>query len=485
MTDEPTPPTLNKLPSGIPDFDFIAQGGLPENRVTLLAGSVGSGKTVFGCQFLEAGVRDKNEGAVFVTFEESPQKIRQNMAGLGIDIPARERQGAWAFVDMTSTEALGEVQGTFDLGAFLPRIEYAIRKSDAKRMVVDSLGAIYAQFAHVRSVRQALHNFITTVGRLGVTVLLTAERQEEHGSVTLLGVEEFPVDAVLVLRHAPEAGRRRRTVEILKMRGAAHHSGEFPFSVTAESRGITVVPLPAIELNQPTSSTRLSMGMEDLDTMFGGGIFKSSIMLVGGPTGTGKTLFSTHFLTADPDERAMLFAFEEGRDQLARNAKGWNLPLAGGLERGTLRIEACYPETATLETHLVRIKALLEQHRPSRVVFDSIAALARGNTSHAMRQFLVALVASCREQQITALLVANTRDLTGGGLVSESDIFSMTDVIVLLRYFEVAGELRHGLRVLKMRGSEKERFMREYRITGQGLELGDIVRDSDENTFLP
>lgn len=485
MTDEPTPPSLNKIPSGIPGFDFIARGGLPENRVTLLAGSAGSGKTVFGCQFLDAGIGLDDEGAVFVTFEESPRKIRQNMAGLGIDIPARERQGAWAFVDMTSTEAFGEVQGTFDLGALLPRIEYAIRKTGASRVVVDSLGAIYAQFAHVRSVRQALHDFVTTVGRLGVTVLLTGERQEEHGSVALLGVEEFPVDAAVILRHTPETGRRRRTVEILKMRGAAHHSGAFPFSITVESRGITVVPLPAIELNQPTSSKRLSMGMERLDGMFGGGIFENSIILVGGPTGTGKTLFATHFLTADPDERAMLFAFEEGRDQLARNAEGWDQPLAERLERGTLRIEACYPETATLETHLVRIKALLEQYRPRRVVFDSIAALERGNSPNGMRQFLVALVASCREQQITAMMVANTRNLTGGGLVSESDIFSMTDVIVLLRYFEVAGELRHGLRVLKMRGSEKERFMREYRITGQGLELGDAIRDFDGKTFLP
>ena len=469
---------IEKTPTGIPGFDYISAGGLPSNRVALLSGSAGSGKTIFACQFLHQGASAFDEGAVFVTFEEPPAAIRRNMAGLGIDIPALEAEGRWSFVDMSPQGPIDEIVGHFDLGGFLPRIEYAVRQTNARRLVIDSLGAVFAQFTDLGPVRRALREFVSSLERLGVTALFTAERAEEYGPVAQLGVEEFALDTVIVLRHVIDGDRRRRLIEVLKMRGASYQSGEYPFTIDREAGGLSVVPLSAIELNQSAYSERVRLGSPALDEMVGGGLFKGSVALVAGPTGTGKTLVGTHFLTVAPGERALLIAFEEGVAQLMRNAEGWGLSYREQMEEGLLQIDARYPETATLEQHLIRIKTVLDRHRPSRVVLDSVTALARGTTQRSLRQFLIALVAACRERGITTLLVANTRDL-GGGLVSEADISSMTDAIILLRYFEVRGELQRGIRILKMRGSRQERYIRRYTIEDQGLVIGEPLNDMD------
>ena len=271
---------VDRIPTGISGFDFITHGGLPRGRATLVSGSSGSGKTVFAAQFLAEGVRKSAQPGVFVTFEEPPVDIRKNVGALGLDVAGMEKAGTWAFVD-ASPEHRGEViqAGGFDLGALMARMESAVRKVGAERLVLDSLGAVFNQFDDPGMIRSELFRIVTALKAMGVTSVMTAERVDEYGEIARYGVEEFVTDNVVILRNVLEEEKRRRTLEILKIRGGTHQKGEFPFTILP-NEGIVVVPLSAIELKQSSTNLRIASGSEDLDAMCGGGFFRDSIVLV-------------------------------------------------------------------------------------------------------------------------------------------------------------------------------------------------------------
>jgi circadian clock protein KaiC len=464
---------IAKFPTDIPGFEYIADGGLPAGRATLLAGSSGSGKSIFAAQFLAEGISQRDHAGVFVTFEEPPAAIRDNFHALGWPIPTWEDEGRWAFVDLSPEEDQPEVAGDFDLGALLPRIEHAVRRTGAQRLVIDSLGTLYSQFSDRQMVRRALGQLMAAVRRMGVTTLVTAERTEEYGPIARFEVEEFVADSVILLRNVLNGDKRRRTVEILKMRGTSHQKGEYPFTVSSQAEGVSIIPLSAIELNQPASSERASFGVAALDAMCAGGLLRKSVALVAGPTGTGKSLIGAHFATGDPDERSLVIAFEEGADQLRRNAAGWSLPFEAMEAAGTLRIESAYPETASLEDHLVRLKKVIDEFQPQRVVLDSLSALERIGSHRGFREFLIALVAHLKDLGVTTLMTANTSNLQGGGIASEAQVSSMTDTIILLRYAEQDAQIKRGLVVLKMRGSDQDKAVREFTVTDHGIAVGE------------
>lgn len=465
-------PGVIKFATGIPGFEFISDGGLPAGRATLLAGSSGSGKTAFSAQFLVEGIRQHGEAGVFVTFEEPPEAIRANFGSLGWPVADWESDGKWAFVDLSPDEVPPENAGEFDLGALIPRIEHAVERVGARRLVIDSLGTLYSQFADRQMIRRTLGQLMAAIRRIGVTTLLTAERTEEYGDIARFGVEEFVADSVVILRNVLDGDKRRRTIEILKMRGTSHQKGEFPFTVSRDAGGVCIVALSAIELNQGGSTERVTLGVPELDQMCAGGLLRGSITLVAGPTGTGKSLIGSHFLTGNPEERSLLVAFEEGEDQLRRNAAGWSLPFGDMVARGVLRVHAVYPETASLEDHLIALKGMIDRVAPQRFALDSLSALRRVGSDRSFREFLIALVAHLRERGVTALMTTNTSQLEGVGMASESQVSSMTDTIILLRYSEQNARLRRGMMVLKMRGSDQDKVLREYTIGNRGIEVG-------------
>jgi len=273
--------TVNKIKTGIPGLDHIAMGGLPSGRTTLISGTSGSAKTVFAVQYLIEGIR-KGEHAVFITFEEFPKDIRNNMLSFGWDIEKAEKEGKWAFVDASPRAGETTIEaGTYDLGALLVRIRAAVERIGAKRLSLDSLGAIFSQFSDQALVRRELFNITSAFKEMGLTALITAERVEEYGEIARFGVEEFVADNVIILRNTLEAEKRRRTIEILKFRGTNHRKGEFPFTVLP-SQGIIVIPLSEIPLEQKSSQTRTTSGNKTLDSMCGGGLFRDSIMLLSG-----------------------------------------------------------------------------------------------------------------------------------------------------------------------------------------------------------
>jgi circadian clock protein KaiC len=471
--------SITKLPTEIHGFDLIACGGLPEGRATLVAGSSGSAKTVFAAQFLAAGILERQEPGVFVTFEETPEDLRRNFLGLGWDIASWEAAGLWAFVDVSPEPGEPPIfAGGYDLGALMARVQYAVKKVNAKRLVLDALGGVFSQFPDESTVRAELFRLTRSLRGLGVTALITAERGEEYGSVSRFGVEEFVSDNVLILRNVLDEEVRRRTLEILKFRGTDHLKGEWPFTIVP-GRGIVAIPLAALELKQKSSDVRISSGNPLLDQMCGGGFFRDSIILVSGATGTGKTLLSTEFIGggARAGERCLLFAFEESREQLFRNASGWGTDFATMEADGLLKVVCTYPESTTLEDTLILIKETIEEFGPSRVAIDSLSALERVAPVKSFREFVIGLTSSIKDKEVPALFTATTDSLLGGSSITEAHISTITDSIILLRYVELFGEIRRGLTVLKMRGSWHEKVIREFTIDGGGLHVGQPFRN--------
>lgn len=470
---------IERLPTGIPGFDHIANGGLPRGRATLLSGTAGSAKTVFAAQFLASGAAAGQSG-VFVTFEEAPDDIRRNMRGFGWDIPAWEEQGRWIFVDASPQhdDANQLVMGEYDLGALLARIEHAVRKVGATRLSMDSLGALFTRLSDPALIRQEIFRIVSVLKALGVTSVITAERAQEYGDIARYGVEEFVTDDVVILRNLLEEEKRRRTVEILKFRGTSHQKGSFPFTVIP-GQGIVMIPLSGIQLRQRSSNVRISSGSDELDRMCGGGFFRDSIILVSGATGTGKTLMSTTFMAAGAarGERSLLFAFEESHDQLFRNAVGWGIDYEQMERDGLLRVVCNYPEVMGLEDQLIAMQEEIRSFRPQRVAVDSLSALERVSTTKGFREFVIGLTSFIKHQELAGLYTSTTPTLLGGTSITEAHISTITDSIILLRYVELFGEMRRGLTVLKMRGSAHDKDIREFSIDGQGMHIGRPFRN--------
>jgi circadian clock protein KaiC len=473
-----TSPGVKLLATQIPGFDLISTGGLPLNRATLVSGTAGSAKTIFATQFLAEGIRQAGEAGVFVTLEESPEDIRGTMLGFGWDIAGWEAEGKWAFVD--GSRPAGEEEtliGDYDLGGLLARIQAAVAKVGATRLAMDAVSVVFSRYRDHWKIRSELLRINQALRNLGVTSLITGERTQDYGEIGRYGVEEFVADNVVILRNVLDMEQRRRTVEILKMRGVPHRRGEFPF-VVVNGRGIEIVPLSAIRLEHASSTIRVSFGNAELDRMCHGGLFRDSTILVSGPTGAGKTLLATEFAAggAAAGERCLYLGFEESREQLFRNAAAWGRDFARLEAEGFLMAVCEYPESAGLDDRLVRIKDLLAEYRPQRLVLDTLTALGRLASEKSFRDFTIGLTAFIKQAQIPALFTAEIGRADSVTAVTERHLSTLTDSIIMLRLVEIGSQMYRSLTVLKMRGSGHETQIREFTIDDQGMHLGPAFR---------
>jgi circadian clock protein KaiC len=464
-----------RLETGIPGFDSITNGGIAKGRATLVVGTSGTGKTIFGLQFLAAGARVFGEKGVLVTFEEVPEDLVKNAESFGWGLTDLVSEDAFAIIDASPDPDEG---ADFDFDELLTRVQEAVARTGAKRIVLDSIGALFPLLRDPFTVRRGLRQLIEGLRPLRVTTIVTTERNEDYGPVARFGVEDFVVDGIVVLRHPLERRVRSRTIEVLKLRGASHMSGEFPFMIDARA-GIEVIPRPHFELHQMAPTDRVSTGNAELDSICGGGYFKDSVVLVSGPTGTGKTLIGCEFIRAgvESGDRSLFVSFEESRSQFLRNAHSWGIDLESAVTSGRLKLEFRRPERLLLEELLLDLRRLVDEFKPSRLVIDGLTALERTSLPDAFRDFSVAVTSFVKEKQIAVVFSETaTLDMQLGG-TAESHVSTMTDAIILLRYVESGGAPHRGLIVLKMRGSNHDSTVHEYKIDDSGLHVLGPMQD--------
>jgi circadian clock protein KaiC len=467
------PVEVDRVASGVEGLDPVAGGGLPRGRVTLVAGTAGSGKTLLAVQFLVAGIVDHDEPGVFVTFEERPREIARNYRSFGWDVDAWQESGQWTFVDASpdlSDELI--LAGSYDLSSLVARVRHAAEASGARRVAIDSTGSLIDQFGNTQIARRALLQIAAELQDLGVTTVMTAERPDDFGPISRFGFEEFVADNVIILRNVLRAEKRRRTLEVLKLRGGAHLKGEHLFTVKS-GRGMIVVPQEVLNFGYASSDERLTTGIAELDTMTHGGFLARSLILAAGPTGVGKSLLATQFSVggADRGDRGLLFSFEESRDQLARNAAAWGIDFERLEAEGRLRVVAQAPEAASLEDHLLHLKAEIAGFRPDRIAIDSLSALHRVATVESFREYLLGLSFHIKTNALLGLMTATTDD--GSDLSGGLHMSTVADTIVVLQYVGDHGRVGRAINVLKVRGSDHDKDIRSFTIDGRGMHIGD------------
>jgi len=462
---------LVKIPTGVEGLEHITMGGLTEGRTTLIVGSSGSGKSLLATEFLYRGIMNYDQPGVFVTFEERAQDIVRNVQNLGWDLNDLVQRKKLMFIDGSpEPEPQAEV-GDYDLSGLLAQIEFAVKKVGAKLLVMDSIGSLFTQFSNVPLIRREIFRITEILKGLEVTAIMTAERLEEYGMISRHGIEEFVSDNVIILRNVLEEEKCRRTIQVLKMRGDTHYKGEFPFTIS--STGISCMPLSAMELKQTSSTDRISFGNAKLDKMTCGGLFRDSVTLVSGPTGGGKTLMCTTFAgeACSHGEKVLMLAYEESGHQLLRNAQSWGLDFQKWQEDGLLKVVCLYPEAMGLEDHLLMIRREIEEFKPQRLVMDSVSAMERVSNIRNFREFVIGLTSYVKQEEICSLMTSTTPKLSGGDSITEAHISTITDAIILLRYVEINGLVRRGIAVIKMRGSQHDKQIREFMIDGEGLHI--------------
>lgn len=464
---------IEKIATGVEGFDTLTMGGLPAGRTSLIAGSSGSGKTLLATEIVYRGATQFNRGAIYVTFEEHPEDIVRNVKRLGWNFGELVDNGLLQFINASNDPDIVDESGPYNLSGLIAQVTEQVKKLGAQMVVFDSIGALFTQYGATNVVRREIFRLAEVLKRLGVTGLMTAERLQEYGPISRYGVEEFASDNVIILRNVLEQERCRRTIQVLKMRGDTHFKGEFPFTITEV--GVSVIALAAYELEQRSSFDRVSSGNDRIDLMTSGGFFRDSIILVSGPTGGGKTLMATTFASAAcrNNERVLFLAFEESHDQLLRNAKGWNVEFERWEQDGLLRIMCQYPEGMGIEDHLVSVRRLLHEYKPHRLVVDSISAIERVSNARTFREFIIGLTSISKHHQVCSLFTSTTPRLAGGDSVTEAHISTITDAILLLRYVEIDGHLRRGMSMIKMRGSQHEKVVREFKIDSNGMHVGE------------
>ena len=463
---------ISKVATGIRGFDHVAMGGLPAGRTTVVAGPAGAAKTLFAAQFLAEGVR-RGQPGVFVTLEEPAADLRTNLATLGWDVPAWEARDDWRFVDGSPLAPGRAEQRPYDIDTLAAQIGMALDRTGAQRVALDSLNAVLSLQGGAAAARQALRALVLQLRGMRLTAVLTVETADDRdGALSSYGVEEFVADNVVLLRNLREGTFRRRTVEVLKMRGARHHKGDVPFTVVP-GEGLHVLPITA-----PRAATRpqerVPTGVAGLDDVLRGGFIGASNTLVSGPTGVGKTVMATQFAAAavEAGETVLFLAFEESREQVLDNGQSFGHDLRLHEREGRLHVVSVYPEVASLDDHLVEVRALVERLRPARLVLDGLSTLARLGSEQSYRGFLIGMTGISREADLAALL---TTSVTPGETVvpGATQVTGLVDTILVLRHEEREGTRRRGLHVQRMRGSGHSEQVHEVSLRdGEGVVVG-------------
>ena len=463
--------SLQKERTGIPGFDEITRGGLPAGRPTLVCGSAGAGKTLFAMEFLVRGALHFDAPGVFMSFEESDRELATNVASLGFDLDQlvadKKLRLDYVFIERSEIEETGE----YDLEALFLRLGHAIDSIGAKRVVLDTLEALFSALPSEAIVRAELRRLFRWLKEKGVTAVITGERGD--GRLTRYGLEEYVADCVILLDHRVQNQISTRRLRIVKYRGTSHGTNEYPFFI--DEKGFSVLPITSLGLTHKAPVEFVSSGIERLDTMLNSrGFYRGSSILVSGTAGTGKSTLAAHFVEAAcaRGERALFFAFEESQDQIIRNMRAVGIDLERFVKKGLLNFQNARPSAWGLEMHLAVIHKMIDDFKPAVVVIDPITNFLAVGDQIDTKAMLTRLIDFLKIREITGMFTSLT---SAQDAIEDSEVgvSSLMDAWLLVKTIEANGERNRGLYILKARGIAHSNQVREFLVTDHGIELLD------------
>ncbi len=462
---------VNNSATGIKEFDELLDGGFPKGAVVLLAGSSGSGKTIFAFQWLFEGIKNK-ENAVYITLTEPLFKIVKNLEKMDFYDRDAIEQEKLKIVDMRDSYA-GK---GFNPREILDFIEGQVKQTNAKRLCIDSITAVAYHYNDKSQIRTFIFELGKILATLGCTTILTSEVADPD-KYSVYEVEEFIADAILRLDQIRVKDDFQRVMRIVKVRGKSYRAEAIPLKISAD--GIEIFPKIHSSLEYRSTGERVTTGNHVLDDMLMGGVIQGYTTLVAGSTGTGKTLLALQFIMdgLKKGEPCFYAGFEESKEQLTRNAKsfGWNLEEYE--KKGLLTIRSVYPSDKLLEEHLKDIKQVVENNNIKRCVIDSLSSILHSFDEDVFSGFAIRLNGYLKAHDVTSYFTTTTGALIGSATLAENNLSTLTDSIIMLRYVEMQGKLESVINILKMRGSAHCKDLRRYEITNKGVVIGSPLSD--------
>ena len=462
---------LPKCPTGIKGFDQITEGGLPKHRTTLICGSAGSGKTLWGIDFVIKGAINYNEPGVFMSFEETEDELYNDVASLDLDLQGLVSQKKILLVHVV-LQRRDIHESAFDLEGLLIRLEHAIDSIGAKRVVLDSIESLFAGLTDLGILRLEIKRLFRWLKAKQVTAIVTGEPRQ--GLYTRHGLEEYISDCIIFLDNRVNEQISIRRIRVIKYRGSNHGTNEYPFVIA--KNGLSVIPITAAGLDQPGTGKRVSTGIPSLDKMFkGGGFTKGSTILISGTAGTGKTSLAAAFALerCRRGERCLFLSYEESSGQLIYNMRSIGLHLEPVVKKGLLQIVSTRPSFFGLEQHLLDLYKTLEGFKPQSVVIDPLTSLMSEGSQREIQSMVTRMIDLLKSKGVTgfftSLVPSTAQNFTSG----EVGVSSLIDTWIVVREIEEeAGKRRiRGLYIVKSRGMGHSSDVRELLLSDDGIEL--------------
>lgn len=462
---------LHKCPTGIKGFDEITEGGLPENRITLIGGGTGSGKTLLGLDFVVNGAILYGEPGIFVSFEETEEELYKDVAAFNLNLHQLVLQKK-ILLQYVLLERRDIQESDFNLEGLFVRLEHAIDSIGAKRVVLDSIESLFAGISDAGILRLEIKRLFRWLKDKGVTTIVTGEPGQD--SYTRHGLEEYVSDCIILLDNRVSEQISVRRIRVIKYRGSNHGTNEYPFVI--DKNGLSVIPITSAGLNQPGTAERVSTGIPSLDKMFrGGGYTRGSTVLASGTAGTGKTSLAAAFALerCKRKERCLFLSYEESSGQLIQNMSSIGLHLDKFVKKGLLKIVSTRPSFFGLEMHLLDLYKTIAEFKPTAVVIDPLTSLLGEGSPREIQSMVTRMIDLLKSKGITGFFTSLVSSTAQNYTSGEVGVSSLIDTWIVVRELEEdAGKARvRGLYIVKSRGMGHSSDVHKLILSDKGIEL--------------